>query len=673
MVAARTRSTSRRKDVVFIRKSTTTQDERAQIANVESMLTELGVTIPDEYWFVCTVPRAKVKGNEEFKRLLALVEADKVGRVFIESQDRWGTADVAELFTLLGLLADHDTQLFDLREKTDLTSKDDTTQIKAFLGGLKSKKERKDLAYRSMRTKVNNFKSCGSWPTGTHPFGFGKACYSSDGRLLWEWQPISRTKGQIFYADKNGKLKPGAEDVSLPRKEKSNIIKLVPSKNKAFTKSVRLTFELFSKVGLTRRKITTRLNEEGRTFYGKPFTHSLVGEILKNPAYVGDTHFGKMKSGEHYSFDKQGGIVELGKQHDKHKRDEAERIIIQNTHKGLISRELWNQTQSKLEDEEERPTYTPRNPNYFLKSVLVCGHCGKNMTGRTENTGTDKEQVVYMCSSYISGRSIGQESKCGAYRITHADAEKLLLEHNLDLDVECEIIAFKEHWRIKREQKNAVIQKASKEQETDAVVREGVAALIDFYEEHYDANGKQLSNFKKAAEAVMAISKGADCTQKMRSLVKKVEAAFVAKAQAELQRLQSRLQKITNRWVDATEMMQAVLQDQCKQLEVEIKNWEKRVQPISKRIKDSAEQVRDLTEQQTNLKNEWPKMVNLQKGEAMRRFYKSVALFWDKEFHESEKNPGRPRKTERTGRNRYLLRQDKIKWQLQDATLEGSS
>jgi hypothetical protein len=45
-------------DALFIRKSSPSQDEKPQIANVENMLREQGIRIPERWWFVCTVPRA---------------------------------------------------------------------------------------------------------------------------------------------------------------------------------------------------------------------------------------------------------------------------------------------------------------------------------------------------------------------------------------------------------------------------------------------------------------------------------------------------------------------------------------------------------------------------------------------------------------------------------------
>src|SRR5262249_44277407 len=148
--------------------------EGGQKSNVENMLRDRAVHIPDTNWFEGTVSRRKVKANAAFNRLMSLVESDKVGTVYVESQDRWGTKDRVELYALLGTLREHGTRLFDLKAGKDLTEKDISTELLAFVNSIKSQKELEDVAYRSLRTRVNLFRDTGSWPTGTHPYGYGK-------------------------------------------------------------------------------------------------------------------------------------------------------------------------------------------------------------------------------------------------------------------------------------------------------------------------------------------------------------------------------------------------------------------------------------------------------------------------------------------------------------------
>jgi hypothetical protein len=197
------------------------------------MLRARNVHVPQDLWFSGTVSRRVVRGNLSFGRLMGLVEQDQVGTVYVESQDRWGTTDRAELFTLLATLRTHGTKLFDLKAGKDLTERDLATELLAFIGSVKSEEELKQTAYRSLRTKVSLFQESGSWPSGNHPFGYGKRCYSKDGRLLWEWQPTRRLPppepqpgqrppknrkggslvGRLYNATPDGQLVPGPVDV----------------------------------------------------------------------------------------------------------------------------------------------------------------------------------------------------------------------------------------------------------------------------------------------------------------------------------------------------------------------------------------------------------------------------------------------------------------------------
>jgi hypothetical protein len=69
---------------------------------------------------------------------------------------------------------------------------------------------------------------------------------------------------------------------------------------------------------------------------------------------------------------------------------------------------------------------------------------------------------------------------------------------------------------------------------------------------------------------------------------------------------------------------------------------------------------------------EWPTLEGREKGEALRRLFDTVTLFWDKQFHPALHKPTRPRKTDRTGRWSYTLKRDAIKWAFATSDL-GSS
>ena len=678
------KSSANMMDVVFIRKSTQGQEEAGQIANVEAMLKEAGTSVPKQNWFVGTTSRRKVNANPAFIRLMELVEAGQVGTVYVESQDRWGTANRVELFALLGTLRKQKTRLYDLRAKRDLTGDDFATEITAVMLSFKSEQELKDIAYRSLRTRVNNFKEIGSWPTGTHPFGYGKACYAPDGNLRWIWQPTSRVLGQLFYPDPSEKLiAAGAPNQKIPRKDKADKIILVPSDKPEFVESVKLVFDLFTRVGLSRRQISARLNKENRKFYDHPFTHPLVSQILRNPAYAGDIHFGKTRSGELYTFNDKGVVVPAEKMAVTEQRAVADRIVMENTHEALIDRSTWNVAQSKLKAESGRTSFAPRNPAYFLKQIFVCGHCGKGLTGRTDTDRTTRKRTVfYVCPTYTSGRCNGHPVECGYHRISHSEAEQLLLDKIRDLGLTYDSVA-SQGARGNLEKRLSDLSRAdesSEEQWSDWLL-ESVNEFAGFITNHYAISDyRTLQRLRKAAVefhteddlSSVSFARLPITLAKFTKVIKTVEADAIEGAKKKIVTLDADHRAYTLAQAKSTDLQRGVLQKEVEAIEAQLQEWKPRTVPISERLNllYSAEAEREAERQQ--LLAEWPKLEAREKGEALRRLFSTVTLFWDRTFQPASKNPLRPRKTERAGRYRYCLKRDQIKWSLATSDLAGS-
>lgn len=670
------KNSSHRIDCVFIRKSTQGQDEQGQIANVQNMLREQRAFVLDENWFIGTVSRRKVRKNVQFARLMELIESDQVGTVYIESQDRWGSADRKELFHLLYILEQHGTRLYDLRAKKDLTESDFATEMLTIVGSLKSEKELQDISYRSLRSRVNNFRDKRSWPTGTHPFGYGKACFSPAGRLLWVFQPISRSKGQVFYADSEGNLNPGPENVKIPRKDKLDRIELVPSNNPRFVETVKVIFDLYVNAGLSRRAISKRLNDIGYTHYDNLFTHPLVTVILRNPVYKGDTHFGKRQSGELHTFDTNGLVVALNKRSQKRFRNESERMVEKGTHEALVNEEMWDQAQAKLDRELEHRNHSPCNPAYYLKQLFRCGHCGKNLTGRTEtDRKTRKKTVVYVCGSYMAGRCNGHRSECGYQRITHEEAEQLLRnkvkEIGRMLDEQASVhaqLTMQERWRLLVDLDQQAFH------EFLDWVNEGCEALIDYLESNYRLVGDELERVVALAtkfyENLRVFNRDFEglriSTDEFAAAVRAVESASVADAEKELAVLVDEHRRLTLSWAKASDLQQDAMKGEIDRLEDAIRRTKARTIRLSVRVEQAMKAERRRQDERRHIEEELPKLEGRHRGEAFRRIFKTVTLYWKRSFHPAQENPPRPRKTERPGRYSYDLEPDRIEWEFID-------
>jgi hypothetical protein len=680
-------SATARVDCVFIRKSTQAQDEAGQIANVRTMLRGERVEVHDANWFIGTVSRRKLRTNAEFNRLLDLIENDRVGTVYVESQDRWGTKDRVELFTLLGILREHNTRLYDLRARKDLTEHDFATELLAVLNSYKSEKELQDLSYRSLRTRVNLFKESGTWPTGVHPFGYGKRCYSQSGDLLWEWQPHSRTEGRLYLPDpkRRGKLMEGPiQRIPAKTKKAHERTVLVPSSNKKYVESIRLLFELFTKVGLSRRQISARLNEGGHTYYDKPYSFNLVADILKNPAYVGDTHFGRTQQAELNTFDGDGAMVEVKQKAVQRVRPAGLRLIKENTHQGLIDRKTWKLAEDRIKGEGKRKQFAPRRPEFYLRPIFVCGHCGKNMAGKFDSPDRHgNRKVVYVCSSYVARKSNGLPMTCGYYSISHVAAEKMLLDKIKEMGLEHDAKR-SELARTSLEERLARLGHADDDaqKQWQQYVTDGVTAFVRYMEEQHEWYATTDGNRKARKSAADYYWHDLDelsarriklkDVKALRTAIQKAEDATVQRAQKMLAKLQAEFKTLTVAWAKATDMQQGVLKDELGTLESQIREWQQRATPLSKRFDAlyAAESEREIERKQ--LIKDWPSFDAREKGEAMRRLFKTVTLYWDTQFA-ANKKPAAKRKTKRPGRNKYTLKTSEIRWEFSEVSMKSPS
>ncbi len=76
-----------RSDAVYVRKSTSPQEEQSQIDALQDYLTRNGLTVDKDYWFSDTGSRHRPEDRPDFQRMMALVEQKRIRRVFVWKQD----------------------------------------------------------------------------------------------------------------------------------------------------------------------------------------------------------------------------------------------------------------------------------------------------------------------------------------------------------------------------------------------------------------------------------------------------------------------------------------------------------------------------------------------------------------------------------------------------------
>lgn len=149
---------------------------------------------------------------------------------------------------------------------------------------------------------------------------------------------------------------------------------------------VRKIFELYAS-GRGLKSIANQLNHEGhKTKRGGAFSAVAIGDILRNPVYVGKIRYNRREDWN-----------------SKRRRQTSELIIAEGQHEAIISDELWSRVQALYDSKSGR---TPRtfDGSYPLTGLLRCPECGAGMVAaRSITTRKSGKKVViryYYCGNF---------------------------------------------------------------------------------------------------------------------------------------------------------------------------------------------------------------------------------------------------------------------------------
>jgi DNA invertase Pin-like site-specific DNA recombinase len=124
-----------------------------------------------------------------------------------------------------------------------------------------------------------------------------------------------------------------------------------------------------------------------------------LGKMLKNRNYLGDLHWNQSSRGEFQEI-KDGNIVKR-KGKGYRRRKDPEMIITPGSHPAIIDRATFEKVQAKLEGNRERKTPQQARGDWLLSGMLVCGHCGSLLVGKSSwHRNTKRRRRIYICNSY---------------------------------------------------------------------------------------------------------------------------------------------------------------------------------------------------------------------------------------------------------------------------------
>lgn len=178
-------------------------------------------------------------------------------------------------------------------------------------------------------------------------------------------------------------------------KDEKNKNRLIVNNDEA--KIVKKIFQMYNK-GETMSEIARKLkddriycpsyngfekNKNGE--YG--WTYSTISKILKNKAYLGHTEYGK--------------VINLSYKSKKVKQvPRSEWKITYNTHKAIISQELFDSVQSRINLNQKAKSYTHK---WILNGIIKCKECGEPMQLKVKyrKDGTTISFMRLYCSSSL--------------------------------------------------------------------------------------------------------------------------------------------------------------------------------------------------------------------------------------------------------------------------------
>ena len=211
----------------------------------------------------------------------------------------------------------------------------------------------------------------------------------------WYSKDISRKVKSGVWARKEQGLFVGAKAPYGYMKDENNKNKLIVNKEEA--KIVKRIFQMYDS-GSTMGQIAKKLQDEKvycpsyngfeknkNGIYG--WNYSTISKILKNEFYLGNTVYGK--------------VINLSYKSKKVKfvpREEWK--VVANTHKAIISKELFESVQKKIKLSQKAKTH---KHTWILNGIVTCKECGEPMQLKVKYR-KDKKTISFMrlyCSSSL--------------------------------------------------------------------------------------------------------------------------------------------------------------------------------------------------------------------------------------------------------------------------------
>ena len=157
-------------------------------------------------------------------------------------------------------------------------------------------------------------------------------------------------------------------------------------------------FQWYTQDKLTITQIVDCLNEAGDTMpsRGKRWHFSTVQRLLKQPAYMGKSYYNATQTchGTEGQPRKYSRGVRQTPKHIARDRDEWIEISVP----AILDETIWLQAQERLVMNQKFASRNNTQRFYLLRSLLVCGNCGRTLIARGHSNGQNGT-ITYSCTN----------------------------------------------------------------------------------------------------------------------------------------------------------------------------------------------------------------------------------------------------------------------------------
>jgi site-specific DNA recombinase len=286
-----------------------------------------------------------------FKQMLDDAQKGDFEVVLCDDVDRFGRFDIHKYGAVVDRLREVGVRLETVAQGV-IDWEDTLSQINDAIRMIFKKEQSSDTARRIL-TRFVRMASEGKWPAGAPPYGYRKD--------------------------------PQTQKLVLGDPHKVEV--------------VRWLFTTYAEKDVSLRWLADELFKRGQPSpTGRPhWTGQSLCKMLRNRNYLGDMHWGKEAKGQFQDFSGQTVVKKKGR--GTRKRTEPEMIIVPDCFPAIIDRDVFQAVQAKLNDNRERTTPHVAGGDFLLSGLMVCGHCGSWMLGRTGFGGRIRDRL-YLCGAY---------------------------------------------------------------------------------------------------------------------------------------------------------------------------------------------------------------------------------------------------------------------------------